>query len=173
MVYHTWTHYKFPKGCLKAQFEINLNFSQVYGMVWSCFGIWSIIFNWLYTRHRDRIYLSEKHILEMVDQVGHDVSGVSETTMVSLHIELQRCAPALDMFLLPWQMVGHKIQARLMILNTSLHCQLWEVVVIIPLMPSPQTLVRKRVVDIHRFFLGFSCYIVNMVGQNLPHVKSL
>ena len=32
-------------------------------------------------------------------QVGHDVSGVSETTMASLHIELQRCAPALDMFL--------------------------------------------------------------------------
>ena len=36
----------------------------------------------------------------MVDQVGHDVSGVSETTMASLHIELQRCAPALDMFLI-------------------------------------------------------------------------
>ena len=35
----------------------------------------------------------------MVDQVGHDVSGVSETTTASLHIELQRCAPALDMFL--------------------------------------------------------------------------
>lgn len=54
----------------------------------------------LYTRHRDWIYLSEKHIREMVDQVGHDVSGVSETTMASLHIELQRCAPALDMFLI-------------------------------------------------------------------------
>ena len=160
----------------------------------------------------------------MVDQVGHEVSGVSETTMVSLHNELQRCAPALDMFLswcisfyvsfpppisalftalgksspvcalllqldslkelyqtlfnnepvqqfshdilllqqsspllfdiisiiegdqmpdvlctlisdllhkakapfglIPWQIVGHQIQARLTILNTSLHCQL-------------------------------------------------
>ena len=35
----------------------------------------------------------------MVDKVGRDVSGVDETTMVSLHVELQRCAPPLDGFL--------------------------------------------------------------------------
>ena len=35
----------------------------------------------------------------MVDQVGQDVSNVSETTMASLHVELQRCAPSLEIFL--------------------------------------------------------------------------
>ena len=35
----------------------------------------------------------------MVGQVGQDVSRVSETTMASLHVELQRCAPPLDSFL--------------------------------------------------------------------------
>ena len=35
----------------------------------------------------------------MVDQVGRDVSNVSETTMASLHVELQRCASCLEIFL--------------------------------------------------------------------------
>ena len=34
----------------------------------------------------------------MVDQVGRDVSKVTDTVMTSLHLELQRCAPALDSF---------------------------------------------------------------------------
>ena len=34
-----------------------------------------------------------------MDQVGRDVSKVTDTVMTSLHLELQRCAPALDSFL--------------------------------------------------------------------------
>lgn len=36
----------------------------------------------------------------MVDQVGRDVSNVSDATMASLHVELQRCAHSLEIFLL-------------------------------------------------------------------------
>lgn len=35
----------------------------------------------------------------MVEQVGRDVSNVNDSTMASLHIELQRCATPLDNFL--------------------------------------------------------------------------
>ena len=35
----------------------------------------------------------------MVGKVGQDVSGVRDTTMATLHVELQRCAPPLDSFL--------------------------------------------------------------------------
>ena len=35
----------------------------------------------------------------MVEQVGQDVSNVNDSTMASLHIELQRCATTLDNFL--------------------------------------------------------------------------
>ena len=35
----------------------------------------------------------------MLDQVGRDVSKVTDATMASLHLELQRCALALDSFL--------------------------------------------------------------------------
>ena len=52
-----------------------------------------------FTRHRDRVYLTEKNVRQMVDQVGQDVSTVSEASMVLLHMELQRCAPHLDNFL--------------------------------------------------------------------------
>ena len=33
-----------------------------------------------------------------MDQVGRDVSKVTDTVMTSLHLELQRCAPALGSF---------------------------------------------------------------------------
>lgn len=56
-------------------------------------------FFFFFTRHRDRVYLVEKYVREMVYQVGGDVSNVSETTMASLHVALQRCAPPLDSFL--------------------------------------------------------------------------
>ena len=51
------------------------------------------------TRHRDRVYLAEKHVRQMVDQVGRDVSKVTDSIMTSLHLELQRWAPALGSFL--------------------------------------------------------------------------
>lgn len=35
----------------------------------------------------------------MVDQVGGDVSKVTDTVMTSLHLEFQHCAPALGSFL--------------------------------------------------------------------------
>ena len=62
-----------------------------------CDFIWIYLF--AFTRHRDRIYLTEKRVRQMVEEVGKDISKVSETSLVSLHIELQRCAPALDSFL--------------------------------------------------------------------------
>ena len=51
------------------------------------------------TRHRDRVYFVDKHVRQMVGKVGQDVSGVRDTTMATLHVELQRCAPPLDSFL--------------------------------------------------------------------------
>ena len=88
------------KVVTKPNLQLILNFTKFY---WNwyrllCDLMYNLFFDY-YTRHRDRIYLSEKRIREMVDQVGRDVSGVSETAMASLHIELQCCAPALDMFL--------------------------------------------------------------------------
>ena len=51
------------------------------------------------TNHRDWVNLAEKHVRLMVDQVGRDVSKVTDSIMTSLHLELQRCAPALGSFL--------------------------------------------------------------------------
>ena len=58
-----------------------------------------LIFVFYRTRHRDRVYIVDKHVRQMVGKVGQDVSGVSDTTMATLHVELQRCAPPLDSFL--------------------------------------------------------------------------
>ena len=46
-----------------------------------------------------RVYIVDKHVRQMVGKVGQDVSGVSDTTMATLHVELQCCAPPLDSFL--------------------------------------------------------------------------
>lgn len=58
-----------------------------------------LIFVFYRTRHRDRVYIVDKHVRQIVGKVGQDVSGVSDTTMATLHVELQRCAPPLDSFL--------------------------------------------------------------------------
>ncbi|PFX17680.1 hypothetical protein AWC38_SpisGene17985 [Stylophora pistillata] len=55
--------------------------------------------HWHFAWHRDRAYVAEKHVRPMVDQVGGDVSKVTDTVMTSLHLELQHCAPALGSFL--------------------------------------------------------------------------
>ena len=57
-----------------------------------------LMFVFYRTRHRDRVYFVDKHVRQMVGKVGQDVSGVRDTTMATLHVELQRCAPPLDSF---------------------------------------------------------------------------